>query len=48
MLTNIQPWAYKSFKVGNLFKLAGKDDEGNGSKPQREELILLQGYFILI
>ncbi|MEH2361888.1 hypothetical protein [Nostoc sp.] len=40
--TTEEPWAYKSFKVGNLFKLAWKDDEGNASKPQREELILLR------
>ncbi len=37
-----EPWAYQSFKVGSLFKLAWKDDEGNASKPQREDLILLR------
>jgi len=37
-----EPWAYQSFWVGNLFKLAWKEDEGNASKPQREDLILLR------
>jgi hypothetical protein len=30
------------FKVGNLFKLAWKEDKGNASKPQREDQILLR------
>jgi hypothetical protein len=37
-----ESWAYQSLKVGGLFKLAWKDDEGNASKPQREDLILLR------
>jgi hypothetical protein len=42
-----EPWAYEAFKIGNLFKLAWKDDEGNASKPQREDLILLrQGGYV--
>jgi len=33
--------------IGSLFKFAWKDDEGNASKPQREDLILLrQGGYI--
>lgn len=37
------PWAYQSFKAGNLFKLAwSKDSEYNAHKPQREDLILLR------
>lgn len=44
---NQEPWAYEAFKIGNLFKLAWKDDEGNASKPQREDLILLrQGGYV--
>lgn len=49
---NVRPqgeetWAYRPFKVGSLFKLAWKDDEGNASKPQREDLILLrQGGYV--
>lgn len=39
---NEEPWAYQAFKVENLFKLAWKDDEGNASKPQRDDLILLR------
>jgi hypothetical protein len=44
---NVRPkgeehWAYQVFKVGNLFKLAWKEDEGNASKPQREDQILLR------
>ena len=39
--------AYQSFGVGGLFKLAWKDDEGNASKPQRTDLILLrQGGYV--
>jgi len=37
-----EPWAYQSFEIGSLFKLAWKDDEGNASKPQRADLILLR------
>ncbi|NJM99664.1 MAG: hypothetical protein HC800_23215 [Phormidesmis sp. RL_2_1] len=37
-----EPWAYQKFKVGNLFKLAWKDDKSNANKPQREDLILLR------
>lgn len=39
-------WAYKSFKAGDLFKLAWKNDKANADKPQKEDLILLrqQGY----
>ena len=36
-----EPWVYQNFKVGNLLKLAWKDDESNANKPQREDLILL-------
>jgi hypothetical protein len=49
---NIKPmgqesWAYQVFKPGSLFKLAWKDDEGNASKPQRGDLILLrQGGYV--
>jgi hypothetical protein len=44
---NQEPRAYETFKVGNLFKLAWKDDEGNASRPQREDLILLrQGGYV--
>jgi len=49
---NVRPqgsefWAYQSFRVGSLFKLAWKDDEGNASNPQREALILLrQGGYV--
>jgi hypothetical protein len=49
---NIKPagqelWAYQSFEIGSLFKLAWKDDEGNASKPQRDDLILLrQGGYV--
>jgi nuclear transport factor 2 (NTF2) superfamily protein len=32
---NEELWAYKAFKVGNHFKLAWKDDEGNANKPQQ-------------
>lgn len=42
-----EPSAYQVFKVGNLFKLAWKDDEGNANKPQRGDLILLrQGGYV--
>ncbi len=42
-----EPWAYQPFEVGSLFKLAWKDDEGNASKPQRADLILLrQGGYV--
>ena len=37
-----EPWAYQAFNVGNLFKLAWKDDEGNANKPQRGDLILVR------
>jgi len=37
-----EPWAYKQFGVGSLFKLAWRDGEANASKPQREDLILLR------
>jgi hypothetical protein len=38
-----EPWAYQSFKPGNLFKLAwSKDSEHNANNPQREDLILLR------
>ena len=37
-----EPWAYQAFKVGNLFKLAWKDDEGNANKPQRGDLVLIR------
>ena len=38
-----EPWAYQSFKPGNLFKLAwSKKSESNANKPQREDLILLR------
>lgn len=37
-----EPPAYQPFKVGDLFKLAWRDDEGNASNPQREDLILLR------
>ena len=39
---NEEPWAYQAFKVGNLFKLAWKDDEGNANKPQRGDLVLIR------
>ena len=40
---NTAPWAYQSFKPGNLFKLAwSKDSEHNANNPQREDLILLR------
>jgi hypothetical protein len=32
----------QAFNVGNLFKLAWKDDEGNANKPQRGDLILVR------
>lgn len=35
-------WAYAEFKAGQLFKLAWKDDKGNASKPQKDDLILLR------
>ena len=35
-------WAYSDFKIGDLFKLAWKDDEANASKPQKDDLILLR------
>jgi len=34
--------AYKDYKVGNLFKLAWKDEEVNANKPQRGDLILVR------
>lgn len=49
---NIKPagqelWVQQSLHIGSLFKFAWKDDEGNASKPQREDLILLrQGGYI--
>jgi hypothetical protein len=39
---NEETWAYQAFKVGNLFKLAWKDDEGNANKPQRGDLVLIR------
>ena len=37
------PWAYQSFKPGNLFKLAwSSDSETNANRPHREDLILLR------
>lgn len=44
---NVKPmgeksWAYQSFKVGSLFKLAWKDEHSNADKPQRGDLILLR------
>jgi hypothetical protein len=39
---NEENWAYQAFKVGNLFKLAWKDDDGNANKPQRGDLILIR------
>jgi hypothetical protein len=45
--TGQEPWAYQSFSVGSLFKLAWKEDEGNASKSQRADLILLrQGSYV--
>jgi hypothetical protein len=35
-------WAYAEFKIGHLFKLAWKDNEGDASKPQKNDLILLR------
>ncbi|MCF2970913.1 hypothetical protein L1047_06860 [Synechococcus sp. Nb3U1] len=44
---NGEPWAYQAFKVGNLFKLAWKDDEGNANKPQQGDLVLIrQGGYV--
>jgi len=40
--TGQEPWAYQEFKVGNLFKLAWKDNESNASRPERGDLILLR------
>lgn len=37
-----EPYAYQAFKVGDIFKLAWRKDEGNANKPQREDLILLR------
>lgn len=39
---NDKPWAYEEFKVGQLFKLAWKDNETNAGKPQKDDLILLR------
>jgi hypothetical protein len=35
-------WAYKGFKVFDLFKLAWKDDEKNADKSAKNDLILLR------
>jgi len=35
-------WAYSKFQVGELFKLAWKDDETNAKRPERNDLILLR------
>lgn len=35
-------WAYSKFKVGELFKLAWKDDKTNANRPEKDDLILLR------
>lgn len=35
-------WAYSKFKIGELFKLAWKNDETNANRPERNDLILLR------
>jgi hypothetical protein len=39
---NKKSYAYSEFKVGELFKLAWREDEANANEPQRDDLILLR------